>query len=210
MVIYNTIPIFTAILAFVFLNERLRIVQILAMGVAFLGVTLVSLSSPSESGKSQIGGLLLMTLASLFFSSGFTLNRMVNASLHWLSNPFYVGVVMVATILVALVLQPWLGVLHFELYDSHVLACMVGTAGSGIAATVLMSYAFSMAKAGLASAIVSVEIGKIKRFNARLVYAFAFNSLFFGNEVRLLSAMGSSVILGAVVIIAWSNRVDKS
>ena len=50
VVIYNTIPIFTAILAFVFLKELLQVVQILPMSAAFFGVVLVAMSGPSEAG----------------------------------------------------------------------------------------------------------------------------------------------------------------
>ena len=158
--IFNTIPIFTAILAFVFLKELLQVVQILAMSAAFLGVVLVAMSGPSEAGKSQIGGMILMGLTSLCFSSGFIINRMVNASMHWLTVPFYIGVVISTTMLVSLALQPWLGAFHFQFYDRYILMCLTGTGLFGIAACVLMSYAFCLAKAGLVSAIVSVEIGK--------------------------------------------------
>ena len=113
VVIYNTIPIFTAILAFIFLKELLNVLQILAMSAAFLGVVLVAMSGPSEAGKSLLWGLLLMGLTSLCCSGGFILNRMVNASMHWLTVPLYTGIVISLTMLIALALQPWLGAFHF-------------------------------------------------------------------------------------------------
>ncbi len=71
--ILNTSPLFTALLAYLFLKESISIKFLIGLICCFLGVTLISLNVPS--GFTYKPGIIFVLLASITYSSFFILQK---------------------------------------------------------------------------------------------------------------------------------------
>jgi len=63
--VISSIPIITAVLSFIFIKERLSVIQIIFMGVSLIGVLLISIMTLSDASSSIIMGMIFLFIACL-------------------------------------------------------------------------------------------------------------------------------------------------
>ncbi len=69
----SLVPVWTAVLAFAFLNERLGRWAVLGIGIGLVGA--IVLSAPALGGKTSLGGVVILLLSGLAWASGIAVLR---------------------------------------------------------------------------------------------------------------------------------------
>lgn len=170
-------PIFSTLLAVVFLRERLPLLRAVLLGLGFAGVLLVV-----RPGFDMQAGVLWAVLAGLFYGSYLTMSR-------WLAGvaaPLALTFSQLA--ISALVLLP-LGLSHLPPASVEIGLLTLASAGFSMLGNLLLLFAYRLASATVLAPMVYFQ----------LIAAVLLGWMIFGNLPDLLTLVGMAVIVLAGV-----------
>ncbi|MEM8559263.1 MAG: DMT family transporter [Bacteroidota bacterium] len=202
--IYNTAPIHTALLAGLFLHERVRGVVVVAIALSLVGVTLIAKPSFVFAGTeaSYPAWIVYAALGGAFLSgAAYTFVRKLKDTDHplvvilWFSWVGALGSLPFA-------LTETLGVAGRGAFAPWVLPSgwtwlwllMVGVMTH--IAQVCLTRGLHLEPAGRASAVGYLQV----------VFAFVWGLLFFGTVPDLLTLLGAGIVVGGVLLVVRSRR----
>ena len=102
VVMFQLIPVFSYILAYIFFRETLTKWQIIGSIIIILSAVLISFDFEEKNNKSKFKALLLMTLSSLFYSVYFILfdNAIRNSSYNSCAFWYQIGFLLIGLFLI--------------------------------------------------------------------------------------------------------------
>ncbi|WP_241233462.1 DMT family transporter [Altericroceibacterium xinjiangense] len=192
-----TQPMITAILAAIFLNERLRLPTIVATLVAFCGVVLVLRPNFEAVGL----GALLPLIAAAGMAMLMIANRAVAGAAGVLAMQVYVALTASVLLVIASVAGHLSGVDALRLHwpEWSVLARLAFIAVSATVAHYLIY--MGTVRAGAAT-VAPMTYGQ-------LLVAVVIGWWFFGNTIDLVTMLGAAIIIGAGLYLWWQGRVKE-
>ncbi len=105
-VLVTTSPIFLAVFGYLFLKERLSVLQVAAIGVAICGAALIGFGDASGDGAPSAAlGNALSLIAAVLVSFYLLIGRVVRRGASWLAYVFPLYVVVALTIFVVVLLR---------------------------------------------------------------------------------------------------------
>ncbi|MEM8601258.1 MAG: DMT family transporter [Bacteroidota bacterium] len=202
--IYNTAPVHTALLAGLFLHERVRPVVLIAIALSLVGVTLIAKPSFvfSSAETSYPAWIVYAALGGAFLSgAAYTFVRKLKDTDHalvvilWFSWVGALGALPFA-------FTPLLGVEGRGAFAAWVLPSgwawlwllMVGVMTH--IAQVCLTRGLHLEAAGRASAVGYLQV----------VFAFVWGLLFFGTIPDALTLLGAGIVVGGVLLVVRSRR----
>ena len=104
VVMFQLIPVFSYILAYIFFRETLTKWQIIGSIIIILSAILISFDFEEKNNKSKFKALLLMTLSSLFYSVYFILfdNAIRNSSYNSCAFWYQIGFLLIGLFLICI------------------------------------------------------------------------------------------------------------
>ena len=179
-----TAPVFTVILAIIFLKEKLTPQCLMALFLGFIGVLFILRPDLSFN----VGGMLIL-LSSLTWAISLIFIKKLTRTDSAVTISLYAGVGMVpATFLVA---YPYL-----EIISTSQLAVIFFIAVSGTLAQTLLNSAL---KRGDLSFLLPLDFLK-------LIWSVIIGSVFFGERAPVLLWVGGAFIIGAATLIVVTGK----
>lgn len=190
LIMYSN-PVFTAVLAAIFLGERLTKIDLLGVGLSLVGVVLIAQPSFIFGGASRLDPFDVgVALAGAIFAAiSYVIVRKLRESEHALVVVFYFPLIAtpasIPTALPDAIVPTWweLGVLLAIGIVTHI-------------AQVAMTKGLHLEEAGRATAVSYLQV----------VFAFVWGMFFFNEYPTLLSVIGAVLIVGSTVAIALYQR----
>lgn len=104
VVMFQLIPVFSYILAYIFFKETLTMWQIIGSIIIILSAVLISFNFEEKNDKSKFKALLLMTLSSLFYAVYFILfdNAIRNSSYNSCAFWYQIGFLLIGLFLICI------------------------------------------------------------------------------------------------------------
>ena len=186
--IQYTNPIWTALLAAIFLGELLGIVEILGLIASLVGVVLIQQPTFLFGGQSRLppDAVLVAICGAVAAAGAYVIVRRLRRTEHTLVVVFYFA--FIATILSIPTAAPtaqWPTGLEWGI--------LLGIGVVTYLAQVMLTRGLHLEKAGRATAISYLQI----------VFAFVWGMLLFGEYPTSLSVVGAVLIIGSTGAIAW-------
>ena len=179
-----TAPVFTVILAIIFLKEKLTPKCLLALFLGFIGVLFILRPDVSFN----VGGVLIL-LSSLIWAVSLIFIKKLTRTDSAVTISLYTGVGMVpATFLMA---YPYL-----EIISTTQFAIIFFIAVSGTLAQTLLNSAL---KRGELSFLLPLDFLK-------LIWSVIIGSVFFGESAPMLLWIGGAFIIGAATLIVMTGK----
>lgn len=178
----NTSPIFTILIAALWLGERPRWVQIPFLALAFVGVAVIK----GAGGGVSLSMLVIALAAAVFSGVAYNLVRRLRTSDHALVVVFYFPFVSM------LVVGPWT-VLSWVRPSAIELGALLGIGLATTVAQILLTVAYQRGSAANVSA--STYLG--------VVLALGFGALFWGEIPTAMQGLGVVVTVGGVALCTW-------
>ena len=155
----SAIPVFTFILSFVFLSERLGRNEIIAFLFLLIGTYIIT-ADPSVKGKKKfsISGLGIAILAAFSFSISFVLNKYIFESQPFFSGFIWIRIGSFLTVLLMLTKKNRISVKHvFTKTSRKIKSLFIANQFIGACAFLILSYAISLASVTLVNALQGVQ-----------------------------------------------------
>ncbi|MEL7099454.1 MAG: DMT family transporter [Pseudomonadota bacterium] len=184
-------PIFTVVLAAVFLGERIRIFRLSAVGLGLVGVMIVvwpRLTPDSWAEGAALGALMILAAALLRALVQIHVRRLVQTE-HTAAIVFYFSI---TATLMSLLTVP----LGWVWPSPQVLALMIGTGLLGGIAQILVTSAY---RYGAASMLAPFDY-------ASLIFAAVIGYVIFSEVVTLTMAVGAGLVVAGGALIIWRER----
>lgn len=186
LIMYSN-PVFTAVLAAIFLGERLTKIDFLGVVLSLVGVGLIAQPSIIFGGVSRLDpfDVAIALGGAIFAAISYVIVRKLRESEHALVVVFYFPLIAtpasLPTALPGALLPTWweLGVLLAIGIVTHI-------------AQVAMTKGLHLEEAGRATAVSYLQV----------VFAFIWGMFFFGEFPTALSVLGAVLIVGSTVVIA--------
>ena len=194
-VFHYTNPLFVALLASIFLSEKIGGRELVGVLISLLGVALITQPSFLFGGESRLDlfPVSIALLGAFAAACAYTTVRALGATDHPLVVVFYFP--LVATPLAIPTAWP---VLSWPTWSGWLLLLGVGVTTQ--IAQVLMTKGLHMETAGRATSITYLQI----------VFAFIIGVLVFSETPTLWSLLGSGLIIGSSIFIAVGRRARAS
>ncbi len=189
--IMYTNPVFTGILAAIFLAESINVADVVGVVVSLIGVVLVAQPSFIFGGAGRLDPVAvgIALVGAVISATSYVIVRKLRATEHELTVVFYFPLISVpASIPIALpsaVLPTWTE-----------LAVLLGVGVVTFIAQVTMTRGLHLEKAGRATAVSYLQV----------VFAFIWGMLFFDEYPTVYSIVGAVLIIGSTVAVAWWNN----
>ncbi|WP_202034047.1 MULTISPECIES: DMT family transporter [Rhizobium/Agrobacterium group] len=190
--ISNIIPIMTALLAWVMLGERFKLVGWLGCAVSFTGVTIIAINQPG--GLAFGAGATFILLAALCSAAYFVLQKPLVAIYGALPCTAY------TLVCGALFLLPWApeATLQFTQASPSTMAAVTGLA---LLPTLLAYFAWNYALGELPAGLAANFLHLV----APLATLFAF--VFFGDHPSVNTILGGAMaMLGTIIVARWGKE----
>ena len=186
-VISQAVPVFVAVMAVFFLNERVGHRRWLAIIIGFIGVIIAI----NPSGTIEIASLIAV-LATVLWAATILLVR----SLAITDNPFTIAFYfMVLGTILAGALQPW----YWQEIPINRLWLFIGVGLAGASGQLLMSYALKFAEASIVSP-----------FNyTAILWAIIFDAIIWGFLPTWTTIVGATIITSAGIYIFRREAIIK-
>ncbi|MEE2698363.1 MAG: DMT family transporter [Pseudomonadota bacterium] len=186
-VISQAVPVFVAVMAVFFLNERVGHRRWLAIIIGFIGVIIAI----NPSGTIEIASLIAV-LATVLWAATILLVR----SLAITDNPFTIAFYfMVIGTILAGALQPW----YWQEIPLNRLWLFIGVGLAGASGQLLMSYALKFAEASIVSP-----------FNyTAILWAIIFDAIIWGFLPTWTTIVGATIITSAGIYIFRREAIIK-
>lgn len=191
--IFFSNPVLTALLAAIFLDERLGLSELLGALLSFAGICLIAqptflFGADEESLNLLYVGVTL--LGAMCAAAGYATVRALRTSEHPTVVVFYLP--LVAT----LGSIPTIGLVDMRWPTPYEWLLLVGgVALTGQIALVLLTEGLNRVRAGRAMPITYLQI----------VFAAAWGLLFFGEVPDLLTVVGTGLVVGGTLVVARSE-----
>ncbi|WP_278922043.1 DMT family transporter [Pseudophaeobacter profundi] len=182
-------PIFTLILAAIFLGERIRLVRISAVGIGLLGVLIMiypRLSGSADMSETATLGVMLILAAT--FARGFVqihIRRMVMTE-HTAAIVFYFSV---TASLLSLLTLPF----GWVMPDPTTLALLVGAGLLGGVAQILITSSYRFAPASMLAPYDYVS----------MIFAIIIGYLWFEELPTLVMLAGATLVICGNILVIW-------
>lgn len=196
-------PAITAVLAWVFLGERLSIVGALGCLVSLCGMVLVVrppfLLSPEEAGEwdfERTKGVIAGAASALLAGLAYMTIRAIGKKEHSLSVAvwFHTSALVHSVLFLLVMLKTAVAPAPYEW------GCFVGIACCSFTANLLISRGLQLESAALGSAVNYSQV----------VYAHIIGAVFFDEPLRFLSMIGAGLIALGVVALALGSTKKNS
>ncbi|WP_417700250.1 DMT family transporter [Pseudophaeobacter sp.] len=182
-------PIFTLILAAIFLGERIRLVRISAVGIGLLGVLIMiypRLSGSADMSETATLGVMLILAAT--FARGFVqihIRRMVMTE-HTAAIVFYFSV---TASLLSLLTLPF----GWVMPDPTTLALLIGAGLLGGVAQILITSSYRFAPASMLAPYDYVS----------MIFAIIIGYLWFEELPTLVMLAGATLVICGNILVIW-------
>lgn len=182
-------PIFTLILAAMFLGERIRLVRISAVGIGLLGVLIMiypRLSGSADMSETATLGVMLILAAT--FARGFVqihIRRMVMTE-HTAAIVFYFSV---TASLLSLLTLPF----GWVMPDPTTLALLIGAGLLGGVAQILITSSYRFAPASMLAPYDYVS----------MIFAIIIGYLWFEELPTLVMLAGATLVICGNILVIW-------
>ncbi len=181
-------PLFSAILATIFLKELVHRAQWLCFALAFVGVAIVK----GFDVRVSIIGLVLSLISAFFLGFVFVVIRFLATREHYMTIIFYF--VATCAICSLFFIQHWRLPIAGEWYA----AIFIGIVG--FVGQVFMTLAFSLEEASVLAPFKYMEI----------VYALIMGLVFFGESYTMIAALGMGlIIVGMIMNVIIKSRLSS-
>lgn len=193
--IQYTNPIWTALLAAIFLGELLGAIEILGLLASLVGVVLIQQPTFLFGGQSRLPpeAVLVAICGAIAAAGAYVIVRRLRRTEHPLVVVFYFA--FIATILSVPTAAPsarWPTGIEWGI--------LLGIGVVTYLAQVMLTRGLHLEKAGRATAISYLQI----------VFAFLWGMLIFAEYPTVLSVVGAVLIIGSTAGIAWMRARSKS
>jgi drug/metabolite transporter (DMT)-like permease len=199
MILYNTAPFWASLLAWIFLNEVLRLRETLSMVLAFTGVLAIALAKPSTSAQSENGNKLIGCACAITLSLAYAVVSVATRKMqkiHYAVVLFYYAVFSVFVLAAMLCAEALydgtqIRVLHLEWaqYGMMTLTSVFNTF-----ALITNTIALQNEKSGFVTLIGYISV----------LYAFAGDILIFKQGFTVQEILGASLIFCVMVYLVLS------
>ncbi|CDW80631.1 drug metabolite transporter permease [Stylonychia lemnae] len=208
--IINLMPLFTAIMGYYYLNERLKILEIIVLIVSFIGVAVLIVGGPNEKEKSELEqtdssssainvsfleyviASLLLILNPIFNASGSIALRQLKG-LHDYTTSAYMGISM--TILYALII--WIFGMGFDFVSKFDQQAWYIVLAMGIIAVFQQTFRFKALQYDTASRLAVVNY-------FQTIILFLFDVVFLDQSFNMTQIIGI-IIIFTVNSIKWGD-----
>jgi len=191
-----TNPIFTSLLAFICIRERVTIYDIIASLVSFVGVFLVVQGDLKNSGNEErqhfnIAGVVCALIAAFFSSCVYVMLRKIGKKTHYMIPPFYFGAGAGL-----LSIPVFLSMDYIEdkatYYGDYGFLLLLGAGVAGYFAQMFSSLACQEEKAGRVASVNYLQV----------LYTYLIDIFWFGMGLTTENIIGASLILFGNVFIS--------
>ena len=180
-------PIFGAVMAYIWLKEKINGLQWLSFLIAFTGVIFLK----GFDIRIDYLSLTLVLISALFVGMVFVLIRYLSATEHYMT---IINYFMVISISVSLFFLP-----HWRLPHVHELTSVIGIGVFGLVGQVFMTQAFQTEETSVLAPFKYME----------LVYALIMGYFFFGESYSILPFLGIVCIMGGMILNVVAKKRTK-
>lgn len=186
-------PIFASLIAFLFLGENLKGVDIISLFMALIGILFV-LKFKFNIGKNELDGIMYGVLSGIFYGILIVSNRMIKSDVHLLTRGFY------QFIIGSLILLPvCIGLFKTDVIFKNIKILLAVGFVNGFLGITLMFNAIKNLK--------SVEYGIFSYLE--VLYAVLFGVIFFSETADIFKITGGIFILSAGLLQVLKNLKNK-
>lgn len=183
-------PIFASLIAFIFLGESLKGIDILSLFMALTGILFV-LKFKFNIEKEELDGIVYGVAAGIFYGMLIVSNRMIKQNVHLLISGFYQFVIG------SLILLPMcIGLFKVDIILENIKVLLAVGFINGFLGITLMFNAIKNLK--------SVEYGIFSYLE--VVYAVLFGVIFFSETLDIFKIIGGIFILSAGLLQVLKSR----
>eukprot|EP00826_Nyctotherus_ovalis_P066521 TRINITY_DN9839_c0_g2_i5.p1 TRINITY_DN9839_c0_g2~~TRINITY_DN9839_c0_g2_i5.p1 ORF type:complete len:313 (-),score=39.93 TRINITY_DN9839_c0_g2_i5:93-1031(-) len=201
---YYTYPIWTAIIGWLFLKERLNKYDIFSIVSAFTGVLILILNrNPNQQGAFKIEspyGVPVALVATFFISLGDVCSRKIGSHISHYVSPAYLGIAIAAmTSVLMLIVDPSAQAIQdYSLKNVGILGAICVLSWMFI---VLITKAYQLEKAARVAVMVYIQI----------VFSTTVDVVYFGNTLGAVDAVGIVLIMAGnflILVLKCMNVID--